>query len=1014
MPESPSRSLPLCAVLEQEFQALTGTPTTVRPELTFVPDQVLDPAALAQRLLEGRDRVATMLRAGLLADAQPALAEAYRTGNPSQIRQVLCDCMNRLLPDERLFDREHRDCFDGVTLRSQTADYVRDPAIRMRNRLILEDTFPELQKVFEVRIANAYRGAHRQQFRALALSGGGIRSATFGLGVIEGLARKGLLDQFDYLSTVSGGGYVGGWLSAWIARTSLPQVVEELRQRPVRPLTPEPGPVRHLRSYTNYLTPRLGVLSADTWTLGATYLRNLFLNWLAFVPPLIALLSLPLLLVQLISWQPLGDDVVVQYRVGLLLAMLSVAGIVAAVRYVHINRPRLLGATEGASTFDEKRSQRDFLNQCLLPMLVASTAAAVCWAWGTSYASPIGDLCRRLPRWLTFAAVGAVVHLAGWILARISMRVRTTGAAEPWWHAAMVLASGFAIGLAASWLATFVPPLWDLTQPERGIYLLLAVPVLFGVVLVCSHFYVGYTSTWQSDAEREWSARFSAWMLIAIAAWLAGFGLVLRGPAMSRWVVALVSTQHAVSLQWLLALIGGGSGVGAAVTAKGDVAARNAGGVPASLRNRLALALASVFIAWLIVVLSWAGGQLIVAVQDSTGANDPGSTGALLVALGAVTVLLLFGLLTSRLIDTNMFSLHAMYRTRLIRAYLGASRPDGARDPNRFTGFDDGDNLHMRDLWPEPAPAGGNQRPLHVINATLNLVGGDNLAWQERKAESFTFSPLHCGSANVGYRPTQDDPNDPASGGYAGGRGVSLGTAMAISGAAASPEMGYHSSPVLSLLMTFFNVRLGWWLGNPGHAGRAVYHRSRPKLSLNPIVAEALGRTDDRNKYVYLSDGGHFENLGLYEMVLRRCHVVVMSDATGDPKAGFADLGNAIRKIRIDLGVPIDIDPVPSGICAIGVIRYSCVDDGAPDGVLVYLKPGLGPDDPGDVRAYAHANAAFPNDSTADQWFTESQFESYRQLGSHIIETIAADDPPDDGATMAWFVKQVQRYRASC
>src|SRR5450755_2544615 len=131
MPASPSRSLPLCEVLEQEFQALTGTPAAVRPELTFVPDQVLDPAALAQRLLEGRDRVATMLRTALLVDAQPALAAAYRTGNPSQLRQVLCDCMNRLLADARLFDREHRGYFDGVTLRSQTADYVRDPAIRM-------------------------------------------------------------------------------------------------------------------------------------------------------------------------------------------------------------------------------------------------------------------------------------------------------------------------------------------------------------------------------------------------------------------------------------------------------------------------------------------------------------------------------------------------------------------------------------------------------------------------------------------------------------------------------------------------------------------------------------------------------------------------------------------------------------------------------------------------------------------------------------------------------------------
>lgn len=1014
MPPNPNRSLPFCEVLEQEFQALTGTPVAPPPDLPFVPAQMLEPAALAQRLLEGHDRVATMLREDLLADTQSALAKAYRTSNLSQLRDLLCHGMNRLLANDRLFDRDHRECFDGVTFRSQTADRVRDPDIRLRNRLILEDTFPELQKLFDFRVAEVYRRAHRQQFRALALSGGGIRSATFALGVLQGLARTGLLDQFDYLSTVSGGGYIGGWLSAWIARIGLPQVVAELRRRPTRSLTPEPGPIRHLRSYSNYLSPKLGILSADTWTLGATYLRNLFLNWLAFLPPLMALLSVPLLLVQLVSWQPVGDGVAVQYRLGLLFATVAVAGIVAAVRYVHINRPRQQGSTEGTGTFDEKRSQRDFLHQCLLPMLIAVSAATVCWAWGTSYSSPIGDLFRRRPVWLMLGSIGAAVHLVGWMLAGASMRRRKVADVMAWWHWPMILITGFVIGVVASWLASFAPPLWDLTQQERGVYVLLAVPVLFGVILVCSHLYVGSTSTHQSDAEREWSARFTGWVFIAIATWLVGFGLVICGPALVRWVVGLFTTQHALSLQWLLAVIGGGSGVGAAITAKSGAMPGIAGRVPAGVRNKLALAFATVFIAWLVIVLSWTSGQLIATIQSHASAMEPGSTSGLLVAIAVVVMLLLFGLLTSRLIDTNMFSLHAMYRARLIRAYPGASRPDGSRDPNRFTGFDDGDNIHLRELWPQPARAGGNQRPLHVINATLNLVDGDNLAWQERKAESFTFSPLHCGSVNVGYRATQDDPRDPTSGGYAGDRGVSLGTAMAISGAAASPEMGYHSSPVLSLLLAFFNVRLGWWLGNPGHAGRAVYHRSSPKLSLNPILAEALGRTDDRNKYVYLSDGGHFENLGLYEMVLRRCHVIVVSDATNDPTAGFADLGNAIRKIRIDLGIPIDIDITPAATCAIGVIRYRCVDGGAPDGVLVYLKPALGADDPADVRAYARANTAFPHETTADQWFTESQFESYRQLGSHIIETIAADEPPDEGATMAWFVEQVKEYRKSC
>ena len=1001
-------------MLEQEFQALTGAPAAPPRDLLFVPAQILEPTALARRLLEGRDRAATMLRQDLLADRQPDLAAAYRSGNVAQLRDVLRRAINGLLTDDRLFDRDHRDCFDGVTFRSQTADRIHDPDIRRRNRLILEDTFPELQKLFDIRVAELYRRAHRQQLRALALSGGGVRSATFALGVVQGLARKGLLDQFDYLSTVSGGGYIGGWLSAWIARTGLPQVVAELRRRPTRPLVPEPGPVRHLRRYSSYLAPKFGILSADTWTLGATYLRNLLLNWLAFVPPLVALLSAPLLLVQLVSWQPLGDGVAVQYRLGLLLAIAAVVGIVTAVRYVHVNRPRQRGPTEGTGTFDEKRSQRDFLHQCLSPMLIAVTAAAVCWAWGTSYSSPIGDLFRRWPGWLMLGSIGAAVHLAGWILAGVSVRRRGVAAALPWWHGPLILTSGFTIGMVASWLATFAPPLWDLTPQERGVYVLLAVPVLLGVILLCSHLYVGYASTRHSDAEREWSARFTGWVFIAIATWLIGFGLVICGPAMVRWVIGQFTTQHPLPLQWLLAAIGGGSGVGAAMIAKSGTTPAIVGKNSARTRSRLALVFASVFIAWLVIVLSWTGRQVIAVVQQLANAAEPGSTRGLLTAVGAATALFLFGLLTSRLIDTNMFSLHAMYRARLIRAYLGASRLDGSRDPNPFTGFDDGDNMHLRELWPAPAPAGGNQRPLHVINATLNLVAGDNLAWQERQAESFTFSPLHCGSVNVGYRATQDDPCDPTSGGYAGERGVSLGTAMAISGAAASPAMGYHSSPVLSLLLTFFNVRLGWWLGNPGHAGRAVYHRSSPKLSLDPIMDEALGRTDDRNKYVYLSDGGHFENLGLYEMVLRRCHVIVVTDATSDPTSGCADLGNAIRKIRIDLGIPIDIDITASATCAIGVIRYGCVDGDAPDGVLVYLKPALGADDPADVQAYARANTAFPHESTADQWFTESQFESYRQLGSHIIETIAGGEPPNEGATMAWFVERVKEYRRSC
>jgi hypothetical protein len=229
---------------------------------------------------------------------------------------------------------------------------------------------------------------------------------------------------------------------------------------------------------------------------------------------------------------------------------------------------------------------------------------------------------------------------------------------------------------------------------------------------------------------------------------------------------------------------------------------------------------------------------------------------------------------------------------------------------------------------------------------------------------------------------------------------MSLGTALTISGAAASPNMGYHSSPITALVMTLFNARLGWWLANPGEPGRGFWQKSGPAFGIRPILDEALGNTTDDNRYVYLSDGGHFENLGLYEMVVRRCHFIVVVDAGADPKYTKEDLGNAVRKIRIDLGVPIEFPEFPDGLptdpslgpkarhCALGEIQYDCVDPGAKNGRLLYVKPLLTGDEPADVLTYHSANTEFPQQSTTDQWFDESQFESYRRLGAHTIETI--------------------------
>ena len=122
---------------------------------------------------------------------------------------------------------------------------------------------------------------------------------------------------------------------------------------------------------------------------------------------------------------------------------------------------------------------------------------------------------------------------------------------------------------------------------------------------------------------------------------------------------------------------------------------------------------------------------------------------------------------------------------------------------------------------------------------------------------------------------------------------------MAISGAAADPNMGFYTSAPVAFLLTLFNVRLGQWLGNPR---RRTSSRATPRIGLQYLLNELLAGTSDEAAYVHLSDGGHFENMALYEMVKRRCGLIVLCDAEQDEKYEYRGLGNAIRKCRIDLG----------------------------------------------------------------------------------------------------------------
>jgi hypothetical protein len=549
------------------------------------------------------------------------------------------------------------------------------------------------------------------------------------------------------------------------------------------------------------------------------------------------------------------------------------------------------------------------------------------------------------------------------------------------------IVTGAVGGLFAFWMT------WRFTDPSTGdlyddrLYTWLSVPALLGIFALAQGLLVAITSTIAEDEDREWWARSLAWLFISLVCYFAFSGVVLMTPALADKLPPLKWQSLATAAAGFIASrLGLSSSVSATTQGKEEKQA-NAPEVPASISElasryapRLVMPVFLLLLVGLIATFDEKASQQLTVWIRTPPSWSPFSAVAQptapLVELLLAALLAIPALVLSRFIDANKFSLHAMYRVRLIRTFLGAS--NSRRKPHPFTGFDPNDNVRMADLSP---------RPLHVVNATLNLVKGDNLAWQQRKAESFTSTKYRTGSCRLGYQESRL---------YADR--ISLGGAIAISGAAANPNMGYASSPLLSVIMMLFNARLGVWRPNPGEPGRGYWSKAGPTYSVMPFIDEAFGLTNDKNTWVDLSDGGHFENLGLYEMVLRRCATIIVVDGSADPAFHFDDLANAIRKIRIDLGIPIEF---PDGVsiakeitpasrhCAMGQILYSAVDgQGVENGNLIYIKTSLTGNEPRDVLNYAARNPSFPHQPTSDQWFDESQFESYRSLGCHVVEEI--------------------------
>jgi hypothetical protein len=824
----------------------------------------------------------------------------------------------------------------------------------------------------DARLHALHARIHKRGTSALCLSGGGIRSATFALGVLQGLARVGVLGSIDYLSTVSGGGYIGGWFTAWLHREEAAGRAgvldaldpthrahsDECRLLPDAPVSP----IDRVRQTCRYLAPSGGIVSADVWTLVATLARNLVLNWLVILPLLAASLTiLRIYYVGLLKVErPLeSGPCLVTGDAAWWSIMGAIAGFSISTGYVVLN---FVG-------FGARWSQQRFLAWFLTPAVAGAVALSFFWS---AYPCQINLQESVL--------LSAVIPAIGWIalggLARAVVRARHGDGATLRIRVGMrtiaaALVSGPVIGVGIWYLCTFEYG-FGAGDHLQSLYAVFGVPVVLGLGLLQMMVFVGIGSSELDDAVLEWWSRCAAWLAIAAMVWMAGGILIFYLADLIELLVQTVSRVLAVDRKPASAIV---TVLVPLLSSLAGIASRAGGqsGTPSALRaafQKLALPL---FIVVLLATIAWADLRLTEAIG-----GRPLVLGLALAALG---------LTMSAFVPVNRFSLHGMYQQRLIRTFLGASRRN--REPNAFTGFDRNDDVRVHQLK--------DVRPLHVINTTLNAVSSTHLGRQEVMAQSFTFTPLYVGNRDLGYRPAHEYGSD----GGAKATGLSLGMALAVSGAAASPAMGMYSTKSRAFLLTLANARLGLWFGNPDSAKR--WQSSEPTFSVGPLTRELLGLTTDRNPYVYLSDGGHYENLGLWEMVSRRCRFIIVSDAGCDPTYTFDDLGNAVRRIRLDLGIPIlfsnlDITRAGQGTtnphAAIGRILYSVIDGpDAPEGTILYIKATLSGNEPVDVRNFALSDTSFPHDSTADQFFDEARFESYRTLGYNSVLSITSGRP---------------------
>jgi hypothetical protein len=717
----------------------------------------------------------------------------------------------------------------------------------------------------------------------LALSGGGIRSSAFCLGAMQALdAPRKLIDKIDYLSTVSGGGYIGTSMTAAMSAGTGGKFPfeSELREGEV-------AGVQHIRDHSNYLFPQ-GAL--NIFGNVVVYLRGLVANAVLLLPWL-------LLAAAFTIWSNPNVNALSETNVAGLLVRLPI-------KVSHF------GLT---------------LNAILAFVLLLAL-----WA-----------LWRSMPKGRNISDVGLGVRSFAILL--VAILAVAFCELQP-----LLLAGAFAIKnssdavskaviAASSWLKALSP------------------------FFAAGGAVVGFLGRFLADAlkrntEKSGFTAFATRIAIKLAMYLAGAAVLVV-----LWVIYLYLSFWGIQ----------------------DCTASCQYYAPE----------------WLKTLAGW----------------TPFAGGSILTLYFVVGIALL---VISSLLNPNSNSLHRLYRDRLGKAFLfDPTKRVAARAFPRLkvtTGEEADAKFHNCDLRPLDQLRVSELRPdlapYHLINTALNIEASRYANRRGRNADFFIFSPLFTGSEATGYVDTELVQRRMT--------GLTAGSAMAISGAAASSNMGSATIKPLVPTLAILNVRLGFWLPNPAMIAGALKEsfvaRFFDKLY---FLKELLGLLREDSQIIYLTDGGHIENLGIYELLRRRCKLIIAIDGEADPDMSFGALVTLQRYARIDFSLRIDLpwaalrdatdkaskeilesggEPpgkAPHGPhCALGTIYYPRKAGGEKDeadstGVLLYIKSSLTGDENDYIVDYKRRNPAFPHETTLDQLFSEEQFEAYRALGFHAVNS---------------------------